>query len=95
MTDTLFPVKPETAAYALVDAEGYKAMVARADTDPAGFWTEQKDSIAWIKPPTKTLEGDFHGDVHVTWFADGTLNATVSCLDRHLATRGDQTAIIW
>jgi acetyl-CoA synthetase len=95
MSDFLFPVKPEVAAHALVTAEGYHAMVDRAATDPAGFWGEQKDRIAWIKSPTKTLEGDFTGDVRITWFADGTLNASVSCLDRHLATRGDQVAIIW
>ncbi len=95
MTDTLFPVAPEIAGHALIDAAGYKAMIARATDDPAGFWAEQKNRIAWIKPPTKSLEGDFSGDVRVTWFADGTLNASVSCLDRHLATRGDQTAIIW
>ncbi len=95
MTDTLFPVKPEIAAHALVNAEGYQAMVARATEDPDRFWAEQANRITWIKQPTKALQGDFHGDVHVTWFADGTLNASVSCLDRHLATRGDQTAIIW
>jgi acetyl-CoA synthetase len=95
MSDTLFPVKPEIAAHALVNAAGYKAMVAAATDDPAGFWNEQKNRIAWMKVPTKTVEGDFTGDVHVTWFADGTLNASVSCLDRHLATKGDQTAIIW
>jgi acetyl-CoA synthetase len=95
MSDTLFPVRPEIAAHALVNAEQYAAMTARAADDPAGFWADQKSRIAWIKPPTKALEGDFSGDVHVTWFADGTLNASVSCLDRHLATRGEQTAIIW
>jgi acetyl-CoA synthetase len=95
MTDTLFPVTPDIAAHALVNAAGYKAMVDRVAADPAGFWGEQKNRIAWIKQPTKTLEGDFTGDVKITWFADGTLNASVSCLDRHLATRGDQVAIIW
>jgi len=95
MTDTLFPVKPEIAAHALLNAESYAAMLARAAADPAGFWGEQQYRITWYKQPTKTVEGDFTGDVRVTWFADGTLNASVSCLDRHLPTRGDQTAIIW
>jgi len=94
MTDTLFPVKPEIAAHALVNADTYKAMTARAAADPAGFWSEQKYRINWFKQPTQTLQGDFSGDVRVTWFADGTLNASVSCLDRHLASRGDQVAII-
>ena len=95
MTDTLFPVKPEIAANALVNAETYAAMTARAASDPHGYWLEQAGRIVWSKPPTQTVAGDFTGDVRVTWFADGTLNASVSCLDQHLATRGEQTAIIW
>src|ERR1700690_2528720 len=95
MSDTLFPVKPEIAAKAHVTAEQYKAMYARAASDPAGFWEQESKRIAWIKPPTKALSGDFTGGVNIKWFEDGTLNASASCLDRHLATRGDQTAIIW
>jgi acetyl-CoA synthetase len=95
MSDTLFPVKPEIAAHALVNEAGYKAMSARAAENPVGFWAEQAYRVTWFKPPTKAMEGDFNGDVRVTWFADGTLNASVNCLDRHLATRGDQVAIIW
>ncbi len=48
-----------------------------------------------MKPPTKIKNTSFTGDVSIKWFEDGMLNASVSCLDRHLATRGDQTAIIW
>jgi acetyl-CoA synthetase len=95
MNDSLFPVKPEIAAHARVNADKFKAMTARAASDPAGFWAEESKRIAWIKPPTKGLTGDFTGDVRVKWFEDGTLNASASCLDRHLATRGDQVAIIW
>jgi acetyl-CoA synthetase len=95
MSDTLFPVKPETAAKAHVTAEQYKAMYARAATDPAGFWAEQSRRIAWMKPPTKIQSGGFTGEIRIKWFEDGILNASVSCLDRHLATRGAQTAIIW
>jgi len=95
MSDTLFPVKPEIAASAIINADTYAAMNAQVAADPNGFWADQAKRVAWITPPSKTVEGDFHGDVKVTWYADGTLNATVSCLDRHLATRGDQVAIIW
>ena len=95
MAETLFPVLPEIAAAARVNADSYREMAAHASRDPAGFWAAQQDRIAWIRRPTKTVSGDFTGDVRVTWFEDGTLNASVSCLDRHLATRGDQTAIIW
>jgi acetyl-CoA synthetase len=64
-------------------------------SDPDSFWAEQAGRIAWMTKPTATLSGDFTGDVRVTWYEDGTLNASVSCLDRHLETRGDQVAIIW
>ncbi len=95
MSDTLFPVQPEIAAAAIVNAATRASMLAEVAADPAGFWTEQAKRVAWMKPPSKTLEGDFHGDVKVRWYEDGTLNASVSCLDRHLATRADQVAIIW
>jgi acetyl-CoA synthetase len=95
MTDSLFPVKPEIAAEAHITAEKYTQLYDEAAADPAAFWAGERNRIAWIKEPTQVLSGDFTGDVRVTWFADGTLNASVSCLDRHLATRGDQVAIIW
>jgi len=95
MSDTLFPVKLEIAAHAHVTASTRAAMVAAAAADPAAFWAGESKRIAWIKPPTKILSGDFTGNVNVKWFEDGTLNASASCLDRHLETRGDQVAIIW
>ncbi len=95
MTDSLFPVKAEIAAAAHVTADQYKDLYAAAAADPTAFWGKERNRIAWIKEPTQVLSGDFTGDVRVTWFEDGTLNASVSCLDRHLATRGDQIAIIW
>ena len=95
MIETQFPVLPEIAAKAHVNAAAYQEMARAAAADPAGFWAAQKDRVAWMKSPTKIVSGDFSGDVHVTWFEDGTLNASVSCLDRHLARRGDQVAIIW
>ncbi len=95
MTDTLFAVKPEIAARAHVTADQYHAQYERAASDPAGYWAEQSRRIAWIKSPTRILSGDFTGDVQVKWFENGTLNASVSCLDRHLAERGEQVAIIW
>ena len=70
-------------------------MYERAARDPDGFWAEEAKRIAWIKPPTKIKNTSFTGDVSIKWFEDGMLNASASCLDRHLATRGDQTAIIW
>ncbi len=95
MSDTLIPVRPEIAAKAHVTAAQHAQMSARAAADPQGFWAEQSKRIAWMQAPTRILSGDFTGDVRVKWFEDGVLNASVSCLDRHLAERGDQTAIIW
>ena len=95
MSEHLIAVKPEIAAKAHVTAERYRAMAARAAGDLPGFWAEHCRRLDWIKAPTRTLSGDFTGDVRVTWFEDGTLNAAANCLDRHLATRGDQVAIIW
>jgi acetyl-CoA synthetase len=95
MSDALFPVKPEIAAHAHVTAARYREMIEHVDRDPAGFWAEQARRITWMKTPTRTLSGDFTGDVRITWFEDGTLNASVNCLDRHLAQRGEQVAIIW
>jgi acetyl-CoA synthetase len=95
MADTLIEVKPEIAARAHVNAAGYRAMAERAARDPDGFWAEQCRRLTWMRTPTKIRSGDFSGEVHVRWFEDGTLNAAANCLDRHLATRGDQIAIIW
>ena len=95
MSELVFPVKPEIAAGAHVSKAQYEADAARAAADPAGFWADHSKRIAWMTPPTKMLSGDFTGDVKIKWFEDGVLNVTESCLDRHLATRGDQVAIIW
>ena len=91
----VFPVRPEIAAKAHITAARYQTMFESAARDPNGFWAEQSRRIAWMKPPTKIKNASFAGNVSIKWFEDGTLNASASCLDRHLATRGDQTAIIW
>jgi acetyl-CoA synthetase len=93
--DQLFPVRADFAARAHVDQAGYRARYERAARDPDGYWAEEAKRIAWMQPPSKIKNTTFSGDVSIKWFEDGTLNASVSCLDRHLATRGDQTAIIW
>ncbi|HEY2618164.1 MAG TPA: acetate--CoA ligase [Acetobacteraceae bacterium] len=91
----VFPVKPEIAAKARITAARYQDMFEHAARDPNGFWAEQSRRVAWMKAPTKIKNASFAGDVSIKWFEDGTLNASASCLDRHLAARGDQTAIIW
>src|SRR5580698_7968002 len=93
--DQLFPVRAEFASHAWVDQAGYRARYERAARDPDGYWSEEAKRIAWMKQPSKIKNTSFNGDVSIKWFEDGTLNASVSCLDRHLATRGGETAIIW
>ena len=93
--DALIAVKPEIAARAHVDAAKRQAMADAAEHDPEGFWRGEMRRIAWMREPTKIKAVDFGGDVSIRWFEDGVLNASVSCLDRHLATRGDQVAILW
>ena len=91
----VFPVRPEIAAKAHVTAARYREMYEHAERDADGFWREQSRRIAWMKAPSKIKNASFAGNVAIKWFEDGTLNASASCLDRHLATRGEQTAIIW
>jgi acetyl-CoA synthetase len=93
--DQLIAVKPAVAAAAHVTAEQHAAMTEAAAADPAAFWAREAGRVAWIKPPTRIKNTSFTGDVSIRWFEDGVLNASVSCLDRHLASRGDQVAIIW
>jgi hypothetical protein len=69
---------------------------ARKVPDPEAFWGEHGKRLDWIKPYTKVKNTSFAPDnVSIRWFEDGTLNVAANCIDRHLATRGDQTAIIW
>ncbi|MBR0681065.1 acetate--CoA ligase [Roseomonas eburnea] len=95
MADDIIAVKPAIAAKARIDAARREAMVAAEAKDAEAFWRGEMTRIAWMKEPTKIKSVDFHGDISIRWFEDGILNASVSCLDRHLATRGDQVAIIW
>ena len=95
MSEERIEVKPAIARSAGVNAEKYRAMVEEAARDPDGFWKREANRIAWMRPPTRIKNTSFEGDVSIKWFEDGTLNASVSCLDRHLAERGDQVAILW
>jgi acetyl-CoA synthetase len=95
MSDELFPVSADFAKKAWVDEAKYKAMYERSVKDPEGFWGEHGKRVDWIKPFTKVKDVSFTGDVHIKWFYDGTLNVSANCLDRHLAKRANQTAIIW
>ena len=94
--DLIFPVPAEWAAKAHMNAAAYDAACARVESDPEGFWTEVAGRLDWIKPFTVAKDVSFNvEDFHIRWYADGVLNVSANCLDRHLATRGDDVAIIW
>ena len=93
---TIHPVPAEWAADAYVNAESYAAKYRRSIEQPEAFWAEESARIDWIKPWTKLSRCSFdEADFGIEWFSDGTLNVSANCLDRHLAERGDQVAIIW
>jgi len=90
-----YPVPSDFAAQANINAEQYEQMYKQSIEDPEGFWSEQaKSFLTWSKPWDKTMDCDFHS-ADIQWFQGGELNVSTNCIDRHLATRGDQTAIIW
>ena len=94
--DALYPVPAAWAARAHVDADRYQAMYAEALADPDGFWRREAQIIDWMTPFTTVSNSSFNeADFGISWFADGALNVSANCLDRHLATRGDTAAIIW
>ena len=96
MSEKIYPVSPEWAKRAYVDDAKYKDMYARSVKDPDGFWGEEGKRLDWIKPYTKVKNTNFgRPDVSIKWFEDGTLNVSANCVDRHLAKRASQTAIIW
>ncbi len=91
-----YPPSKDMAARAHVDAETYQRMYDASLNDPDGFWRDQAKRVDWMKPFSQVKDVDFTlGNVHINWFADGELNVSTNCIDRHLETRGDQTAIIW
>ncbi|HEY4560004.1 MAG TPA: acetate--CoA ligase [Lysobacter sp.] len=89
------PVDPAFAARARLDAEGAARLRERAARDPDGFWRELAGRLEWMRAPTEIRDVSFdRDDFRIRWYADGELNASVSCLDRHLDARGDRTALI-
>jgi acetyl-CoA synthetase len=90
------PVKPAIAAAAQVGSlAAYRELFVAAQADPQGYWLDlARRRLDWVQPPTQALAGGFEA-VDFSWFADGRLNASVQCLDRHLPTRAQKTAIIW
>jgi acetyl-CoA synthetase len=93
--DQIIPVSDEWARRAWCDNGTYLKLYEQSVEDPDGFWREQAKRIDWIKPFTKVKNASFAGNVSIKWFEDGTLNVSANCIDRHLAMRGHQAAIIW
>jgi len=95
-TAELYPVPPGFAGPTTIGASEYEREYARSVQDPDGFWADAAKRLDWFKPPTKIRNVSYDlADFRIRWFEDGELNASVNCLDRHLATRGDKTALIW
>ncbi len=92
----LHPVPDAWANSAHINNEKYLEMYQASISDPDAFWAEHGKRVDWIKPFTKVKHTSFdYHNVSIKWFEDGELNVSANCVDRHLATRGDQTAIIW
>ncbi|WP_417465956.1 acetate--CoA ligase [Kordiimonas sp.] len=93
--DFTFPVPPAALEGTRCTNEKYLEMYERSLVDPEGFWREEGKRIDWITPYTRIKNTSFEGDVSIRWFEDGTLNASVNCIDRHLPERAEDVAIIW
>ncbi|MAM61508.1 MAG: acetate--CoA ligase [Maritimibacter sp.] len=96
MSDKTYAPSQDFVKNARIDAATYDDWYAKSVNDPDAFWREHMTRLDWIKTPTKIKNTSFdYHNVSIKWFEDGELNVSVNCVDRHLPTRGDQTAIIW
>jgi acetyl-CoA synthetase len=93
----IYEVPADLAATAHIDEERYRAMYQRSVDDPEGFWAEYADNfVTWFKKWDRVMDYSYDADnLYIRWFEGGKLNVSYNCLDRHLDSRGDQTAIIW
>ena len=92
----LYPVKPEFAARARIGKDDYQRLYRESVEDPEGFWRKAAGRLDWFREPTRIKDVSYAlDDFRIRWFEDGQLNASVNCLDRQLATRGDKTALLF
>ena len=92
----LHPVPAEFAARARIKADDYAKLYAESVKNPEAFWERIGKRLDWTKPYTKIKDVSYDAkDLHIRWYSDGELNLSANCLDRHLQTRGDKTAILW
>ena len=93
--ESLFPVQPAVKLQAHITKEAYQALYKKSIAEPDAFWAEQAEEfLDWIAPWESVRSFDFSTG-EAAWFSGGKLNVSVNCIDRHLAARGTQTAIIW
>ncbi|MCL4818634.1 MAG: acetate--CoA ligase [Vicinamibacteria bacterium] len=91
----LYPVKPHVAERAHISSiEEYRRLYRLSLDNPEWFWGEQAKAISWFHPYTSVFDADYD-EVDFSWYSGGRLNAAYNCVDRHLPTHGDRTAIIW
>jgi acetyl-CoA synthetase len=91
----LYPVKPHVAQRAHISSiEEYRRLYRLSLDNPEWFWGEQAKAISWFHPYTSVFDADYD-EVDFSWYSGGRLNAAYNCIDRHLPTHGDRTAIIW
>ncbi|MBX3725253.1 MAG: acetate--CoA ligase [Xanthomonadales bacterium] len=95
-SETLFPVRPDFARTCRIDGSAYRRLYQESVDDNEGFWRREGQRLDWIEPYTVVKDVSFDAsDLHIRWYADGVLNVSANCLDRHLAERGDKTAIVF
>ena len=96
MSDVSYPVPPAFAAKANLSPKAYQDNYAKSIQEPEAFWAEQAKRLNWMRAPSQIKNVSWEKeDLHIRWYADGVLNVTENCLDRHLETSGEKTAIIW
>ena len=96
MSDQIYPVSQAWQERAHINPAKYKEMYAASIGNPEKFWAEHGRRIDWFKPYTKAKHTSYDShNVSIKWFEDGLTNVAYNCIDRHLAKRGNQTAIIW
>ncbi len=96
MSNKIYPVPAEFAARARIRNDDYQRMYAESVSNSEAFWGRMGKRIDWTRPYTKVKDVSYDArDFRIRWFHDGQLNVSANCLDRHLAARGDKTAILW
>jgi len=96
MSQKLYPVSEDFAALAHLKRADYQRLYQESVRDPVGFWNRMGRRLEWLQPYTKVKDTSFEAhDFRIRWYYDGKLNVAANCLDRHLARRGEKTAILW